>query len=117
MKKGLRQKMIQKMAEKFAADNYSGDPRAVEMISCHLQFQSAGGGKVEIEAYEEQGIRFFMVGQNASHQFSMGMKDGRCFSWACGESGKEDEDGFPIPESRVTELAGGWNEQSYWGHW
>jgi len=87
-------------ARKIANRDYGGDPRAVEMLLAHLNFE---GGRVSGRTV--QGIKFFTVGQNATHQFAMGMRDGQCYRLSVGEDSGPD----------IRELED-WEDCSYWGH-
>lgn len=53
----------------------SGDPILVEVIEMHLAFRN---GHID-SPHVEDGVAFYLVGQNASHQWSLGTKDGRSF--------------------------------------
>jgi hypothetical protein len=53
---------------------------------------------------EHDGILFFQVGRNASHEFYLGRKDGETWKRSVGESMEEDEHGIPLVDERIYKL-------------
>ncbi len=64
-----------------------------------------------IEPYPVEGIVFYQVGRNASHEFYAGAKDGRRYTFTSGED--YDEDGNFRPDKRVYEV----EKWGYMGHY
>jgi hypothetical protein len=81
-----------------------GDPILERILWIHLEFN---GGRIDPHPHE--GILFFSVGRNASHQFSVGVKDGKCYVYSIGESSREGE-----WEEEVREVAS--DNWGYVGH-
>jgi len=73
----------------WIAKQYSEGDSTLEMIlRAHLEFE---GGK--IHPYSHEGILFFQVGQNSSHQFYVGTRDGKTYRLSVGEEYDEAEEG------------------------
>ena len=96
-----------------------------QILKMHWDYRFANGArnsgvKVEFEepvGHEHNGIMFYSVGNNASHHFSLGVKDGKMFRMSsyCDyhidpETGKD----VDINEINVTEITG--NDTGYIGH-
>ena len=87
----------------------------MDTLATIIQFaKDFNGGRTPLP-YPRMGIDFYMVGHNASHQFSLGLDtDGQVWKMACGE-GPDDQDGVPtldITLHRVTT-----DDLGYIGHW
>jgi hypothetical protein len=98
----------------IAKQQADGDPLLEAVIRQHLWFTD--GWLDEPHALVPDGhtdsVDFYMVGRNASHQFSVGTKDGRRFTYSAGESCEEDEDGIPGLDESCREV----EEWGYIGH-
>lgn len=75
---GARHKRANQLAE--------GDPILSRVLATHMEYSD---GKVE--PHEEDGIVFYQVGRNASHEFYLGMKEGRLFRMSLGEDWNEEK--------------------------
>ena len=67
---------------------HEGNPEAAQLLRAHLEFEDS----LEVCPHEHEGVIFYQVGHNASHQFFFGMKDGQCYQYSSGDGG-EDENG------------------------
>lgn len=70
------------------------------------------GGREALEALGlftptmRKGIPFFRVGHNASHEFYLGVKDGKIYRWSIGEGvWPEDDDGEIPVEEEIREIS------------
>ena len=105
------------MAERL----FQGNTLAEEFLRWHMEFQ--GEARVTESPYMVDGIPFYQVGRNTSHEFFAGMRDGQLYRCAIGEEiavdeqGNEllDEEGEPriVYEPHVTEAR---DLSGYWGH-
>ena len=77
-------------AKTLAEQLHAGNPQAVEMFKAHLDFND---GDVDSDPLEYNGVVFYQVGRNASHQFFFGMKDGQAYRYSCGEGWEDEETG------------------------
>jgi len=69
------------MAQSLADRLHDGNALAVTMFRSHLEFE----GSLELFPVEHEGISFYQVGRNASHEFYLGLKDGQAYCYSCGE--------------------------------
>ncbi|MEK7158924.1 MAG: hypothetical protein AAB575_00420 [Patescibacteria group bacterium] len=97
---------------------YRGDPAAEEMIACHLAYLALHHVleiyiDKELSPTMKGGIAFFQVGRNATHDFYMGMKDGKRYGLYIGP-GDCDENGRETTDVRITEVS---DWKGYWGHY
>jgi hypothetical protein len=79
------EKKVLEARDQLAKDYAEGDPILQEILRIHLEFNDG-----QIRPLVHEGILFFQVGRNASHEFYVGLKDGKRFvlsSW-----GEEDID-------------------------
>lgn len=118
----------------LAAERAHGDELLAIAIRTHLEYT---GGRLDAPEVVD-GIAFYAVGRNASHEFAIGTKDGKCYVRSSGEEFLtaedaaamdpealaairrdrlivEDADGIFFAESRVREVAPGW-QGCYLGH-
>jgi hypothetical protein len=63
-----------------------GNPILERILWIHLEFNEG-----RINPHPHEGVLFFSVGRNASHEFSVGVKDGKCYVHSIGESCREGE--------------------------
>ena len=87
--------------ETMADQKSNGDPVLAEVLLMHLHYNWGKGSnprKVRInEAYVVNGVQFWCVGHNASHEFYAGTDgSGKRFRYSVGESCRLDMDGNPI---------------------
>ncbi|HYE22097.1 MAG TPA: hypothetical protein VD998_00735 [Verrucomicrobiae bacterium] len=89
-----------------------GDPIVKEILFWNLRYN---GGRCIDEPSVVEGIRFWCVGHNASHSFYAGVKDGKRYQRAFGESADSDfdDDDFPRYEESIREVP---NFHGYYGH-
>lgn len=90
----------------YARTRANGDTALAEVIFIHLQYQN--GALVEPAVYE--GVDFWDVGQNASHSFAAGCKDGKRFVRSFTYDEERDED-----VSHITQIPDG-QGWGYLGH-
>lgn len=65
----------------------------------------------------KEGISFYIVGHNASHEFYLGMKDGKIYRMSIGEGFPPDGDWSNIPvECKITEISEEDLGNTYIGH-
>jgi hypothetical protein len=72
------------------ARRLTDDPLLRQVYEAHLIYSYIGRPRTErikVDAHPSvhDGVEFFMVGHNASHQFYLGTKDGKLYHGACGE--------------------------------
>jgi hypothetical protein len=63
------------------------EPLYLEILDLHLCYRN----EVSESPILRDGIRFYSVGHNASHEFYTGAKGGKRFKLACGPSGESEE--------------------------
>lgn len=106
--------------EKVAKRESKGNPLLEEVLLKHLRYEWGKG--IESDApqidppTEVDGVKFWRVGHNASHEFYAGIDgNGKRFVRAIGEGVCENEDDIPELEESITEVTGseGWG---YVGH-
>ena len=97
--------------EKVALTLSANNPLLAEVLRMHLEYN---GGSVNPEPYEEEGIKFYSVGHNASHYFFLGVKDGKMYKRVLGEEGWDKETDEPIFKSHIYEVNP--NQIGYIGH-
>ena len=84
-------------ARAWIAKEYSeGDPILEGILRMHLEYNRG-----RINPHSHDGILFFSVGQNASHQFYAGTCDGCRYTYSCCSDYETDEDGKPISKEEV----------------
>jgi hypothetical protein len=76
----------------------------------HLEFT---GGRIEPRSDEGTGVTFYMVGRNASHEFSIGEVDGQRFKMSFGEDGWDEENQEPRYAKHIDEV----DDWGYMGHY
>ena len=89
----------------------NGDSVLQRIIRAALGFTNS----FEPSTTEHDGITFYHVGRNASHEFYLGRKDGKTFKYCCGESGRTDDEGYDIPETNISECPN--DSWGYVGHY
>jgi len=104
--------------EAFAVEMSNGDPILARVLTWHLWFNTSLGNPYRVE-----GVDFYEVGRNSSHQFYAGVKDGQRYRMSSGYDSTYDEKGEPILDSHgyeVEELVQNVSEVSsfdgYYGH-
>lgn len=100
-----RKKQVKQFAMDYAIHRYAG-----KIVNRK--------GKVKLHSIEENGIEFYAVGHNASHEFYLGVDDEGNY-WKCsfGETWLEgNESDRPDSERRLTKL-GDSLENEYFGHY
>jgi len=68
---------IRRKAKRFGGDNEN----LKTILRMHFNYSASSNGK----PYQYEGIEFFPVGQNASHAFYLGEKDGKVYRLSMGE--------------------------------
>ena len=70
------------------AAKYTKDKNLEKVIVAHMAYESKGGMRKIYEPHssEHDGIDFYRVGHNASHEFYMGYKDGKFYAGSFGDS-------------------------------
>lgn len=92
-KKSLNMDKCAKIAEKMA----DGDSVLAEIILAAMRYARSE----KPHTTEHEGIVFYCMGHNASHEFYVGRKDGETWKYVCGESLELDEQGYPGFEQHV----------------
>jgi hypothetical protein len=121
MKRSKLESKIEAQAKLMAERLFEGNALSAEFLRWHMYFR--GEARVTASPYVVDGIRFFLVGKNASHSFFAGMRDGQLYRCALGDEVEEDAqgnevldaDGFPVVTCKpsvtaVEDMSG------YWGH-
>lgn len=111
MSKNRRLSREEKLANKreFVAKAIALDDSILaNIIYSHMEYM----GSLQPCATIRDGIEFYCLGHNASHEFYLGRKNGETWKYVIGESIEEDEDGYPKVESRVTKV----DDIGYCGH-
>lgn len=99
---------IREARKNHAIELAQGDQDLQEILEWHMEYSNG-----PINPFEEDGITFYQVGRNSSHEFYAGIKDGKKYRLTVGESGLEDEDGEVLFESKISEV----DEWDYMGHY
>lgn len=60
----------------------SGDSLLRQVLRIHIEYN---GGQVSSYPFVKEGIRLYRVGRNASHEFYLGVKDGKMYRYSFGE--------------------------------
>ena len=87
--------------EQVARDNSHDDPVLAEVLLMHLQYNWGKGRNPRTPRIDEphivNGVKFWRVGHNASHEFYVGTDgSGKRFRYSVGESCTVDMDGNPL---------------------
>ncbi len=87
--------------EQVARDNSGDDPVLVEVLLMHLHYNRGKGRNSRTSRIDEphvvNGVKFWRVGHNASHEFYVGTDgSGKRFRSSVGESCTVDIDGNPL---------------------
>lgn len=90
----------------LATEKSQQDSKLKEVLLAHLEY--TGG---HVSSHIEEGITFYQVGRNASHEFYLGVKDGKYYRLSCGEGGWNDEEDMPTFEKHISEL-----DSDNWGY-
>ncbi len=93
----------------FARDNSENDLVLAEILLCHLSYNWGKGRNPRTPRIDEphvvNGIKFWCVGHNSSHEFYVGTDgNGKRFRYSVGESCKVDMYGHPLE----------WDEETGW---
>lgn len=106
--------------EEVAKRESKGNPLLEEVLLKHLHYEwgkDTNGGVPQIDKPTDvDGVKFWRVGHNASHEFYVGIDgNGKRFVRAIGEGVCENEDDIPELKESITEVTGseGWG---YVGH-
>lgn len=95
-----------------AIEFHSGDDKLMEMVvNAHLRYERSFNP--DSSPMIKEGIAFYLVGHNASHEFYMGVKDDRLYAYSYGESGWDEEDN-PEYEGHLRDITT--DEWAYLGH-
>ena len=94
-----------KVAERIA----DGNSMLATIIEIHLQYIRG----LTPRSVHKQGIDFYILGHNASHEFHIGVKDGEIWRYVIGESNELDSFGYPKVTSKIYQ---GKNGLGYFGH-
>jgi len=96
-------KTISQARDNLALVLSEGNSVMQQILRIHLEYY---GGTIDTSPTEEDGIKFYIVGRNSSHEFYLGMRDGKVFKMAFGDvAGSWDEENDrPIYKSRVSEV-------------
>lgn len=65
----------------------------------------------------KNGIPFYWVGHNASHEFYLGVQDGKIYHYSVGEGGPPDKDGVIPADERIQEITESELGTIYIGHY
>lgn len=103
---------IRAARDALATREAQGDPKLLLVLMWHLEFN---GGRITLEPLEKDGIKFYQVGRNASHQFCLGVQDGKMYKYATDGGYWNEETGEYVPDdSEVYEVES--NNVGYVGH-
>jgi hypothetical protein len=103
--------MKKRSAEEVSAELAKDDAILAEVLMWHMRHS---GVAEPDKPHEVDGIPFYCVGHNASHEFYAGTKDGKRYRYSVGESCEVEEFDLPkIDRSPVTEVPD-WG--GYYGH-
>lgn len=87
-----------------------------EFHRCGGRFPKKGKGKIKLFPTEENGIQFYVVGHNSSHEFYLGVDDdGHYWKMSCGESWSEDNQDYSKLDRSITKLDS--LDNQYFGHY
>lgn len=95
-------------ARQQVAELLSAKVELQQILRWHMEYTRGG-----IRPTEKDGIVFYQVGHNASHEFYAGYKDGQLYEYTCGESW-EPEDNPNLPG--ISEYVRPVEEFGYMGH-
>lgn len=66
-------------------EEYTDDPLLQMVLEKHLLYEGKGTRFYQPSGLDHDGIMFYRVGHNSSHEFSLGVKDGKLYLCAAGE--------------------------------
>ena len=94
------------LLEKTAREKSGGDPVLAEVLLMHLHYNWGKGNNPRKTRIDEphivNGVKFWRVGHNASHEFYSGTDgNGKRFHYSVGESCTVDMDGEPLTEDGI----------------
>ncbi|MFH1430355.1 MAG: hypothetical protein ABIG71_02405 [Candidatus Uhrbacteria bacterium] len=75
--------------EALVRERANGDEVLAEVLSRHVEYQN---GRVDESPRVHDGVTFYIVGRNASHEFYAGAKDGRRFVMSYGDHAMSPDD-------------------------
>jgi hypothetical protein len=90
--------------EKVAEILSDKDPVLAGILRMHLEFNNGAIDKYPIKL---DGITFYKVGRNASHEFSLGVKDGKLYKHSIGEGEWNEEENFYTVDEHIREVKEG----------
>ena len=97
-----RARQLEQVAQRHA----KGDPIVAEILLWHLHYNWGKGNKPRQPYIDSpsviNGVKFWRVGHNASHEFYLGTGNGKRFRRAIGESCTVDWDGNPLVFDETT---------------
>ena len=105
-KKRLVKPEFNKEIEKQVKLLSDGDDILREIICFHLSYRKC------IDSVVHDGIVFYRVGHNSTHEYYLGRKNGETWKYVVGESLREDKWGIPLVEYRMAQVT----DFGYCGH-
>ena len=89
---------ISKSREELATEHAGDDQIFKYILQAHLEYND---GHIDPIVDDETGVTFYQVGQNSSHTFSIGVKDGQKYLMTFGESGFNEKTNKPEYAKKV----------------
>lgn len=106
-------KTITEARDRMAELLSKGDEKLTAILRWHTEFNS---GHIDTCPTVKAGIAFYQVGRNASHEFYLGVKDGKVYGCSVGEGCYDNETGqYELDESEPYEVD--LNNPGYMGHY
>ncbi|MBN2096741.1 hypothetical protein JW752_05120 [Candidatus Peregrinibacteria bacterium] len=97
---------IEEHVDEVAQALREADTITRDILCWHLEYTQG-----QIRPIEKEGIIFYQVGHNASHEFYAGVKEDRKYKYTVGEN--YDEEGNFYPDEKIYEV----DEWGYMGHY